>query len=89
MAVDLLFAGVKTRRKRIFNRSKNLLNGLSEVEIKSRYRFLRDSVQFITDTLAADLERPTKRNHALTHQEQVLVALRFFASGRRHSRWHS
>ena len=38
-------------------------------------------IQFITDTLAPNLERPTERNHALKPQEQVLVALRRFASG--------
>ena len=31
--------------------------------------------------LAPDLERPTERTHTLKPQEQVLVALRFFASG--------
>ena len=81
MAVDLLFNGVQPRRQRIFNLKENLLAGLSETEVKSRYRFSRDSIQFITDTIAADLERPTARNHALKPQEQVLVALRFFASG--------
>ena len=84
MAVDLLFRDVRpiyTRRKRNFNLSDNLLDGLSEAEVKSRYRFSRDSIQFITDTLAPHLERLTERNHALKPQEQVLVALRFFASG--------
>ena len=81
MAVDLLFHGVLLRRKRNFNLNENLLDGLSEAEVKSRYRFSRNSIQFITDTLAADLERPTGRNRALKPQEQVLVALRFFASG--------
>ena len=84
MAVDLLFRGVRpiyTRRHRNFNLNDNLLDGLSEAEVKSRYRFSRDSIQYITDTLAPDLERPTERNHPLKPQEQVLVALRFFASG--------
>ena len=60
MAVDLLFRGVLLRREIIFNLNDNLLDGLSEVEVKSRYRFSRNSIQFITDTIAADLERPTK-----------------------------
>ena len=84
MAVDLLFRGVRpiyTRRDRNFNLNDNLLDGLSEAEVKSRYSFSRDSIQYITDMLARDLERPTERNHALKPQEQVLVALRFFASG--------
>ena len=81
MAVDLLFCGVLPRRKRIFNLNGNLLNGLSEAEVKSRYRFSRNSIQFITDTIASDLERPTARNRASKPQDQVLIALRFFASG--------
>ena len=78
-AVDLLFRGVRpiyTSRKRNVNLNDNLLDGLSEAEVKSGYRFSRDSIQFITDTLAPDLERPTERNHALKPQEQVLVSLR-------------
>ena len=76
MAVDLLFRGVRpiyTRRHRNFNLNDNLLDGLSEAEVKSRYRFSRDSIQYITDTLAPDLERPTERNHPLKPQEQVLM----------------
>ena len=69
------------REKNLWYPGYNLLDGLSEPEVKSRYRFSRDSIQYITDTLAPDLERPTERNHALKPQEQVLVALRFFASG--------
>ena len=60
-----------------FNLNENLLDRLSEAEVKSRYRFSLNSIQFITDTLAADLGR----NHALKPQEQVLVALHFFGSG--------
>ena len=67
MAVNLLFRCVHTRRKRNFNLNDNLIDGLSEAEVKSRYRFSRDSIQFITDTLAPNLERPTERNHALKH----------------------
>ena len=84
MAVDLLFRGVRpiyTRRNRNFNLNDNLLDGFSEAEVKSRYRFSRDSIQYITDTLTPDLERPTEKNHALKPQEQFLVALRFVASG--------
>ena len=62
------------------NRKVNL-NGLSEAEVKSHYRFLRDSIQFITDTLFADLKRPTERNHALKPQEQVRFALQVVVVG--------
>ena len=84
IAVDLLFRGVRpiyTRRKRNVNLSDNFLDRLSEAKVKSHDRFLRDSIQFITDTLVTDLKRPTERNHALKPQEQVLVPLHFFTSG--------
>ena len=53
---------VQPRRQRVFNLKEDLLDGLSETEVKSHYRFSRGSIQFITDTIAADLERPTARN---------------------------
>ena len=40
-----------------------------------------DSINFITNLVYNDLVRPTKRNHALTVETQVLIALRFFACG--------
>ena len=36
---------------------------------------------FLVELLREDLEQPTSRNHALLATVQVLVALRFFASG--------
>ena len=47
-------------------------------EIRDRFRFRRDSINFITNLVYNDLVRPTKRNHALTVETQVL---RFFAFG--------
>ena len=81
MAIDLLFGRVADRRPRSFKLKKNLLESLSEDEVKSRYRFGRESIHFLCDLLEEDLERPTARNNALTTEEQVLIALRFFASG--------
>ena len=54
MAVDLLFRGVRpiyTRRKRNFNYNDNLLDGLSEAEVKSRYRLSRDSISLLPTRL--------------------------------------
>ena len=79
--VDLHFHGVLLRRKRNFNLNENLLDRLSVAEVKLCYRFLCNSIQFITNTPSADLERPSRRNHALNPQKQVLVNLCFFAIG--------
>ena len=58
------------------HRPSQLLDTFPEEEIRSRYRFRRDSIQFICDIVEPDLRRPTFRNHALVEQ-QVLASLRF------------
>ena len=45
------------------------------------YRFGRESIKFLVEILKDDLQRQTRRNHALSPTLQVLVALHFFASG--------
>ena len=59
MAVDLLFGGVCiAQRKRSFRLLPNLLDGLSEHEILSRYRFGSESIEYVE----TKLERQTKNN---------------------------
>ena len=79
---DLLFPVIppKTRERR-FRQHEIFLDDFSDEEIRSRYRFGRNSIEFLTEILEDDLQRPTKRNHALSPTLQILVALRFFASG--------
>ena len=85
MADMLLFgrlAGARRARPwrfRLFN--ARLDDYLSENDVKSRFRFGRDSINYLVDLLSDDLARNTARNHALSPLVQVLVALRFFASG--------
>ena len=57
------------------------LANFTEEELRSRFRFGRESIEFLVKVLRDDLERQTSRNHALSPTVQVLVALRFFASG--------
>ena len=57
------------------------LANFTEEELRSRFRFGRESIEFLVPVLREDLERQTSRNHALSPTVQVLVALRFFASG--------
>ncbi|VDI35353.1 Hypothetical predicted protein [Mytilus galloprovincialis] len=57
------------------------LNDLTDKQLRSRYRFGRQSIQRITDIVRDDITHPTQRSHALSAEMQVLVALRFFASG--------
>ena len=68
----------RLRRFRLFN--ARLDEYLSEKDVKSRFRFGRDSINYLADLLSDDLARNTARNHALSPLVQVLVALRLFAS---------
>ena len=80
----MLFFNVERghRRPRKFRLSNNsLIDDYTDEELRARYRFGRQSILYITNLLARDLRRSTARNHTLTPLHQVLIALRFFASG--------
>ena len=82
--VDLLFGDVQRgqRRARTFRLSQHsFIDEYTDDELRVRYRFGRESILFITDLLACYLRRDTRRNHALQPLTQVLIALRFYASG--------
>ena len=76
---DLLFVNIR-RRPRQFRELIDIQNFTDE-ELRARYRFGRQAVGYITNLIADDLRRSTRRNHALPPLQQVLIALRFFASG--------
>ena len=70
------------RKERTFRLPDDFsLSNFTDEELRSRYRFGRESIEFLSELLRDDLERDTSRNHALSTTVQVLVALRFFASG--------
>ena len=58
-----------------------MTDGYTDEELRARYRFGKESIQYITDLLADNLCRKTNRNRPLSALQQVLIALRFFASG--------
>ena len=74
------FAPNQQRRPRNFRFNTNVLN-LTDEQLRARYRFGRASINFILDLIKEDLKRKTKRNHALRPIDQLLIALRFYASG--------
>ena len=71
---------VQQRRPRNYRFIVNLLNYTDE-ELRPRYRFGKESIQYITYLIETDLRRKTNRSHALRPIDQVLIALRFYASG--------
>ena len=71
---------VQQRGPRNYRFNANLLNYTDE-ELRARYRFGKESIQYITNLIETDLRRKTNRSHALRPIDQVLIALRFYASG--------
>ena len=77
---DLLFGIRRPQRPRQFQGLIDIAN-FSDNELRARYRFGQQAIQYITDLLADDLCRDTRQNHASPPLQQVLIALRFFAIG--------
>ena len=53
----------------------------TDEELRNRFMFGQQGIAYITNLIADELRRSTHRNHALPPLQQVLVALRFYASG--------
>lgn len=69
------------RKERVFRREMDLLQYYTERELRSRYRFGREGIEFIVDLLADEISPATRRSHLLSAKEQILITLRFVASG--------
>ncbi|XP_028395313.1 putative nuclease HARBI1 [Dendronephthya gigantea] len=69
------------RRQRRYRHDNVNIRGLTDAELRIRYRFGYQAINYITNLLYDDLIRDTKRNFSLIPDVQVLIALRFFASG--------
>ena len=78
---DLGLISVPKRKERQFRlRDDFSLTDFTDSELRSRYRFGRECIEFLVALLRDDLQRPMSRNHTLSTTVQVLVALCFFAS---------
>lgn len=70
--------------RRVFVDRQNPLECLGDEEIFVRYRFRSRTILYITDLVSDRLMHPTRRSLPLTPLLQVLVFLRFLASGAFH-----
>ncbi|CAG2189298.1 HARBI1 [Mytilus edulis] len=78
-AIDMFLPRV--RREKHYRGFNPLNKDFSDEELRQRYRFGRESIEFIANELRADLERNTRKRTALSVEEQVMIALRFYGSG--------
>ncbi|XP_052218400.1 putative nuclease HARBI1 [Dreissena polymorpha] len=72
---------VRRRRPRQFRRIDRQETDLTDDEVRRRYRFSSDNIDRLVRLLEPSLQRPTRRNKALTVRQQLLLTLRFLASG--------
>ena len=63
----------KTRKAREF-RDSNIIH-LTDFELRQRYRFGSEALEYIRVMLHDDLQRSTRRNHALDVDTQIMIAL--------------
>jgi DNA-directed RNA polymerase specialized sigma subunit len=54
---------------------------MTDTQIVHNYRLDRESIYELCHELEPELARPTRRVHALPVSLQVMIALRYFASG--------
>ena len=73
--------GRKEGKERQFRHVGFTIDGYTNEELRTRYRFGRESITYIANLLTEDLRRKTQRNHPISAFQQVLFALRFCASG--------
>lgn len=57
------------------------LEELTERELRERYRFGRNSLNYLVNLLEPELKRGTSKTTALSVEQQVCIALRYYASG--------
>ena len=72
---------IHVRRVRHLRDSFNLLEEYDDEAFRLRFRLRKDSVSDLVKILEKGLEHQTRRGLPLTPMQQVLIALRFYATG--------
>lgn len=85
MALILLAHNIRRRRRNnippVIRDRRNPLDFMDDDGLIRKYRMDRNSIFEICDVLERDLARPTRRSGALPVSLQVIVALRYYATG--------
>ena len=77
----LLMPPLRPRKDRVFRGTISHLTNLNDDELRRRYRFGKDSIAYLCNLLQDRLRRTTNKATALTVEQQVCIALRYYASG--------
>lgn len=68
-------------RERIVQPRNNLLDELDDVDFKKRFRMNKETVQFLANLLDEIPEPIDNRNQPISKMNQILICLRFYATG--------
>ena len=82
---DLMFMHMRRRRnirrERVFRDHKNPIDIFGDVELYERFRFRRNDILGIVDEIQDDIKYPATRQGSLPAVLQLLITLRFYATG--------
>ncbi|KAL0882717.1 hypothetical protein ABMA27_001140 [Loxostege sticticalis] len=78
---DIIVEYVLNRRPKTFRDRILQLEFWDDVDFFERYRMSKTTVLWLHNELKNSLKRPTDRNHAVSPLDQILLTLRFYATG--------
>lgn len=75
------FDNIVNRRPHNIQQRPNHLNYWDDIDFRIRFRISKNTFQHLLALIEENIRYPTNRNHALNPFEQLLVCLRFYATG--------
>ncbi|XP_072141042.1 putative nuclease HARBI1 [Dermacentor andersoni] len=76
-----LIAELLMRRERVFRDRTNIFEVFDEDELQRRFRFNRAGIAYLAELLRDNLQHPTRGSNNLSVEQEVVLALKFFATG--------
>jgi hypothetical protein len=81
MAANAAFNMPRVRHDIHFRGTVPLTMDYSDEQLRQRFRFGRETIDYLANELRGSLERPTAKRTALSVEQQIMIALRFYGSG--------
>lgn len=81
---DLLFGDfvrLRHRRPRVFFPRVDILGTVDDNKLYELYRFCREGITLLVDTVGEEIEHPTQRSNAVDPTTQICVALDYLSTG--------
>ena len=81
MAANATFNMSRVRHDRHFRGTVPLTMDYSDEQLRQWFCFGRETIDYLANELRGNLERATAKRTALSTEQQIMIALRFYASG--------